>query len=128
MATGEAPVVGWGRVPPGFLLWAPLSVFIVIFAFIAGGWAAAAGQGVYALVHGEAAPSGAEEPRLWAIALLVLVFVITAAAKRISRALELANWGMVGSILVFLLVIDLAIVPFDIWWEAIKGFVTPASP
>ena len=48
MATGEAPVVGWGRVPPGFLLWAPLSVFIIIFAFIAGGWAAAAGQGVYA--------------------------------------------------------------------------------
>ena len=40
MATGEAPVVGWGRVPPGFLLWVPLSVFIVIFAFIAGGWAA----------------------------------------------------------------------------------------
>jgi hypothetical protein len=128
MATGEAPVVGWGRVPPGFLLWLPLSVFVILFAFIAGGWAAAAGQGVYALVHGEAAPSGAEEPRLWAIALLVLVFLITAAAKRISRALELANWGMVGSILVFLLVIDLAIVPFDIWWEAIKGFVTPAAP
>ena len=31
MATGEAPVVGWGRVPPGYLLWAPLSVFIIIF-------------------------------------------------------------------------------------------------
>ena len=24
MATGEAPVVGWGRVPPGYLLWVPL--------------------------------------------------------------------------------------------------------
>jgi hypothetical protein len=128
MATGEVPVVGWGRVPPGVFLWLPLSVFIVIFAFIAGGWAAAAGQGLYALVHGEAAPAGAEQPKLWAIALLVLVFVITAAAKRISRSLELANWGMVGAILVFLLVIDLVIVPWDIWWEAIKGFVTPAAP
>lgn len=67
IATGEAPVVGWGRVPPGYLLWAPLSVFVIIFAFIAGGWAAAAGQGMYALVHGEIAPSGAEEPRIWAI-------------------------------------------------------------
>ena len=113
MATGEAPVVGWGRVPPGYLVWLPISVFIIIFAFIAGGWAAAAGQGVYALVHGEAAPAGAEEPRLWAIALLVLVFVLTALAKRISRSLELANWVMVGTILVFLLVIDLAIVPFE---------------
>src|SRR5690606_33134087 len=59
MATGEVPVVGWGRVPPGYLLWVPLSVFVVIFAFIAGGWAASAGQGVYALVHGTVPPSGA---------------------------------------------------------------------
>ncbi|WP_431900540.1 Nramp family divalent metal transporter [Nonomuraea sp. bgisy101] len=128
LATGEAPVVGWGRVPPGFLLWVPLSVFVVIFAFIAGGWAASAGQGVYALVHGTVAPAGAEEPRLWAIALLVLVFVITAAARRISRALELANWLMVSAILVTLLLIDLFVVPFEQWWDAIRGFVTPAAP
>jgi hypothetical protein len=128
LATGEAPVVGWGRVPPGFRLWAPLSVFVVIFAFIAGGWAAAAGQGMYALVHGEIAPSGAEEPRLWAIALLVLVFLITLFAKRIHRSLELANWVMVGTILVSLILIDLFIVPFDLWWEGIRGFVTPAAP
>ncbi|MGW4476677.1 Nramp family divalent metal transporter [Nonomuraea sp. NPDC004354] len=128
MATGEAPVVGWGRVPPGYRLWVPLSVFVVIFAFIAGGWAASAGQGVYALVHGTVPPAGAEEPRLWAIALLVLVFLITAAARRISRALELANWGMVGAILVTLLLIDLFVVPFAQWWEAIRGFVTPAAP
>ena len=127
MATGEAPVVGWGRVPPGYLLWAPLSVFVIIFAFIAGGWAAAAGQGVYALVHGEIAPSGAE-PRIWAIALLVLVFLLTLFAKRIHRSLELANWVMVGTILVSLIVIDLFVVPFDLWWEGIRGFFTPAAP
>ena len=128
MATGEAPVVGWGRVPPGYLLWAPLSVFVIIFAFIAGGWAAAAGQGVYALVHGEIAPSGAEEPRIWAIALLVLVFLLTLFAKRIHRSLELVNWVIVGTILVSLILIDLFIVPFDLWWEGIRGFFTPAAP
>jgi len=128
IATGEAPVVGWGRVPPGVLLWVPLSVFLVIFAFIAGGWAASAGEGVYALIHGEVAPSGAEEPRLWAIALLALVFVIAAAAKRVSRALELANWVMIGTILVVLLLVALVVVPFDLWWEGIRGFVTPAAP
>ncbi|NUT33942.1 MAG: Nramp family divalent metal transporter [Hamadaea sp.] len=128
MATGESPVVGWGRVPPGYLLWAPLAVFVVIFAFIAGGWAASAGQGVYALVHGTIAPSGAEEPRLYAIGLLVLVFLMTLFAKRISRSLELANWGMVGAILLGLLLIDLFVVPFDLWWEGIRGFFTPAAP
>ncbi|NUR86889.1 MAG: Nramp family divalent metal transporter [Nonomuraea sp.] len=128
LATGETPVVGWGRVPPGWGLWVPLSVLIVIFAFIAGGWAASAGQGVYALVHGVAPPADAEEPRLWAIALLVLVFLITALARRVSRALELANWIMVGSILLALLAVDLLVVPFDQWWEGIRGFVTPAAP
>ena len=128
LATGEVPVVGWGRVPPGQLLWVPLSVLIVIFAFIAGGWAASAGQGMYALVHGEVAPADAEEPRLWAIGLLVVVFLITASARRISRALELANWLMVGTILVGLVLIDLFVVPFRLWWEAVRGFVTPAAP
>ncbi|MGH3391334.1 MAG: Nramp family divalent metal transporter [Actinomadura sp.] len=128
VATGEVPVVGWGRVPPGWMLWVPASAFLVIFAFIAGGWAASAGQGLYALVHGEIAPSGAEEPRIWAIALLLVVFLITAAARRITRALELANWVMVGAILIGLVVLDLFIVPFSTWWEGIRGFITPAAP
>jgi hypothetical protein len=128
LATGEVPVVGWGRVPPGWFLWVPISVAVVIFAFIAGGWAASAGQGVYALIHGEVAASGAEEPRIWAIALLVLVFVITASARRISRALELANWVMVVTILVGLLLIDLFVVPWELWWDGISGFFTPAAP
>lgn len=128
LATGETPVVGWGRVPPGWKLWVPLSVLIVIFAFIAGGWAASAGQGLYALVHGVAPQAGQEEPRLWAIALLVLVFVIAASARRISRALELANWVMVSTILLALLAIDLFVVPFSQWWEGIRGFFTPAAP
>jgi hypothetical protein len=128
VATGEAPVVGWGRVPPGYMLWAPASVLLVILAFITGGWAASAGEGLYALVHGEAAPDGAEEPRLWAIALLIVVFLITASARRITRGLEIANWIIVGTILIILLLICLFIVPFDIWWEGIRGFVTPAAP
>ncbi|WP_219509758.1 Nramp family divalent metal transporter [Nonomuraea ceibae] len=128
VATGEAPVVAWGRVPPGRRLWVPLSVLIVLFSFIAGGWAASAGQGVYALVHGRIPPAGAEEPRLWAIALLVVVFLITALARRISRALELANWLLVSVILLALLAIDLLVVPWELWWEGIRGFVTPAAP
>jgi len=129
VATGEAPVVGWGRVPPGKALWIPLSVFVVIFAFIAGGWAASAGQGLFALVNGRvAAASEVQQTRWYAIGLLVVVFLITAAARRISRALELSNWAMVGFILVALIVIDLVVVPWSVWWEGIRGFVTPAAP
>ncbi|MEJ3653638.1 Nramp family divalent metal transporter [Actinomycetes bacterium KLBMP 9759] len=129
VATGEVPVVGWGRVPPGAMLWIPLSVFVVIFSFIAGGWAGSAGQGLFALVNGRVAEtSEIQQTRWYAIGLLVVVFVITAAARRVSRALELSNWVMVGLILTVLVVVNIAVVPWSIWWEGIRGFVTPAAP
>ncbi|MGH8875381.1 MAG: Nramp family divalent metal transporter, partial [Acidimicrobiia bacterium] len=36
VATGEVPVVGFGRTPPGYLFWVPFSVLVVFFAFIWG--------------------------------------------------------------------------------------------
>ena len=128
VATGEVPIVGFGRTPPGAWLWIPLALLVFYFAFILGGWAAAAGQGLYALITGEAAASTEEPVRLLAILLILVVFAITLAAKKISRALELANWVMVGSIIVFLIVMDIFIVPAKLWGEAIVGLVTPALP
>lgn len=129
IATGETDTVGWGRVPPGKMFWVPVSVFIVIFAFIAGGWAASAGQGLFALVNGRVADAGEmQQTRWYAIGLLVVVFLIAAAAQRVSRALELSNWVMVGLILGVLIVVDLIVVPANIWWEGISGLVTPAAP
>lgn len=129
LATGETDTVGWGRVPPGKLFWVPVAVFIVIFAFIAGGWAASAGQGLYALVNGHVADAAEmQQTRWYAIGLLVVVFLIAASAQRISRALELSNWVMVGLILGVLIVVDLIVVPASVWWEGIRGLVTPAPP
>jgi hypothetical protein len=129
VATGETDTVGWGRVPPGKMFWVPIAVFVVIFAFIAGGWAASAGQGLFALVNGRAAdPTEMQQTRWFAIGLLVIVFLITASAQRISRALELSNWVMVGAILGVLIIVDLLVVPASVWWEGISGLVTPAAP
>lgn len=129
VATGEVPVVGWGRVPPGWRFWVPFSLLLFYFAFVFGGWAAGAGQGLFALLAGRVhRPDEAERVRLLAIALLVVVFLITVTARKISRALELSNWVMVGSLLAVLLVVNLVVVPFDVWWEAVRSLVTPAAP
>ena len=111
IATGEAPIVGWGRVPPGYQLWLPFSFIVIYFAFIFGGWAASAGAGPVRV--GPRAGGRPDEPRtpVAAIGLLFLVFLITVVARKITRTLELANWVMVGVILPFLIIIDLAIVP-----------------
>jgi hypothetical protein len=129
VATGEVPVLGFARVPPGRLLWVPFSILTLYFAFIFGGWAAAAGAGVFAFFNGHVPESGdLQTVRFFAIGLLFIVFVITVLAKKVSRGLELTNWFLVGAVLIGLLVLDLAIVPFSVWWEGIRGLLTPAVP
>jgi hypothetical protein len=128
VATGEVPVIGFGRVPPGFKFWIPFSLVAFYFAFILGGWAAAAGQGLYALFTGNAAATTEEPVRLLGIALILVILALTMAARKISRALEIANWVMVAIILSVLLLIDLFIVPASKWAEGIVGLVTPALP
>jgi hypothetical protein len=129
VATGEVPVVGFGRMPPGFALWVPLSVFVVFFAFLWGGWAASAGSGLFALISGRVPGDGdLTNVRLLAILLLALVFVITAVSRKVSRGLELTNWVLVGTILVFLLVMDILLVPPSTWWEGVSGFFTFTRP
>ncbi|MGH2662294.1 MAG: Nramp family divalent metal transporter [Actinomycetota bacterium] len=132
VATGEIPAVGFGRAPPGYLLWVPFAVFVVFFAFIWGGWAAAAGQGVFAFIFGRVpdldVASELQTVRWLAIGLLVIVFVIAALSRIVSRGLELVNWAIVGFILVVLLVMDIFLVPGSIWWEGIRGLFTPARP
>ncbi len=128
VATGEVPVVGFGRVPPGYLLWVPFALFCLYFANILGGWAAAAGQGLMAIIEGEAVPTTDVRVKLVAIGLLVLVLLITLSANKITRALELIALGLVAFQLITLFLIDLFVVPGSVWTEGILGFITPALP
>ncbi|HWM02176.1 MAG TPA: Nramp family divalent metal transporter [Actinophytocola sp.] len=129
VATGEVPIVGFGRVPPGWKFWVPFSLIAFYFAFIFGGWAAGAGQGLFALITGRLhEPDEIEWVRVLAIGLLLVVFLITALARKVSRALELANWVMISVLLTVLIIVCIAIVPWSIWWEGVRGLVTPAAP
>jgi hypothetical protein len=127
-ATGEVPIVGFGRVPPGYLFWIPAGLFCFYAAFALGGWASAAGQGLYTMINGSPPEGTNEAVRLLGIALIVLVVLLTMFAKKVSRALELANWVIVGIILVFLILTTLFLVPPSIFVQGITGFLTPALP
>ena len=65
---------------------------------------------------------------LLAILLLLVVLGITMVSRKITRGLEFANLTSIGIQLVFLLILDLFIVPFSVWWDALRGLVTPALP
>ncbi|MGH8935212.1 MAG: Nramp family divalent metal transporter [Acidimicrobiia bacterium] len=129
LATGEVPVVFFGRTPPGYLFWVPFSVLVIFFAFIWGGWAASAGDGLFALFTGRLVETeGDEALRNWlATGLLFLVFVIAALSRVVTRGLELVNWVIVGFIIAVLALMDIFLVPASIWWEGIRGLFTPAA-
>jgi len=129
IATGEVPSLGFARVPPGWIFWVPVSLFIIYLAFLWGGWAASAGMSLFALLTGRI-PTGADLPtaRLLAVGLMGTVFVITLFGKKIGRTLELVNWVVVVFVVSTLLIVTLLIVPFNKWVEGFGGLITPALP
>lgn len=129
IATGEVPIVGFRRVPPGGALWMPFSLVVLFFAFIWGGWAKAAAEALFALVNGHV-PAADDKfvVELFAILLLLAVLGITVLSRKVTRGLQLVNLGSIGVQIAILLVIDLALVPFSVWWDALRGLLTPALP
>jgi hypothetical protein len=132
VATGEVPVVAFGRIPPGVLLWVPLAVLLFYMAFIWGGWAAGAGDSAFALFNGRVKnPDSADDvmqARLFAVGLLALSFIIALFGRRISRTLELVNWVLIGFVLIAVIFMAIVVVPLGVWGEAVASLVTPALP
>ena len=132
VATGEVPVVAFGRIPPGFLLWMPLAILLFFMAFIWGGWASGAGDSAFALINGRIKDTNnaadVNAARWYGVGLLALAFVITLFGRRISRTMELANWVLVAIILVSVFVMAVLVVPLDVWGQAVASLVTPAAP
>ncbi len=129
VATGETPIVGFGRVPPGAFILVPFSLLVLYFANIWGGWARGAAQGLFALVYGRI-PAEGDDGAVLLLSLLLLFAVlgITLLSRKVTRGLQIANLGSIGIQLLFLLILDLLIVPWSVWWDALRGFVTPALP
>lgn len=128
-ATGESPIVGFARVPPGRRLWVPLALFALFSALILGGWAKAAAKSLFALLEGR--PPGPDDSgavQLVTFVLLGAVVVITWLFRRITRGLELVNGTLIALEIGFLLVVCAFVVPWEAWWDGIIGFVRPGVP
>ena len=131
IATGEVPVVGFARVPPGRALWIPLSLFAIFSAFILGGWAKGAAKGLFALMNGNPPVAGTADDgqvKILTFILLAAVLLLALAFRRITRGLELINGVFIAAQIGFLFIVAVAIVPLDVWSEAFRGFVIPKKP
>jgi hypothetical protein len=129
MATGEVPALGFGRIPPGFYLGTILAIVLFYLAFITGGWAAAAGDGLFTLITGDPPGEGDTNATNWlAVLLMGVVFVITLFGRKISRTLELVNWVIVSFILITVTLAALLLADASAWGDGLEGLFRPALP
>lgn len=132
LATGEVPAIGFTRTPPGLKLWVPLTLLIIYLAWIWGGWAATAGQSLFAIITGRTFNAGQpmelEMVRIIAILLLVFSLGIYIFGKKICRTLEIIQGLAVFFILAGLLALAIAFVPGNLWTSMLSSIITPAAP
>jgi hypothetical protein len=129
VATGEVPVVAFGRAPGGFRFWTPFAVLCLYVALLWGGWAAGCGQALFAFATGRVnTPEELVIAKSLGVAMLLAVFVLVMFGKKISRTMEMLNKAIVAFNLVSLLVLVLLVVPADYWLASISSLVTPAMP
>ena len=129
LATGEVPSLGFGRIPPGFSVGTIAAVLLFYVAFITGGWASGAGEGLFTAVTGDVPGDDDRTTTRWiAVGLMAAVFAITLLGRKISRTLELVNWVLVAFILITLVIATAIIAPWSAWLDGITGLLKPALP
>jgi hypothetical protein len=129
VATGEVPALGFGRIPPGFYIGTVLAILLFYLAFLTGGWASGAGDGLFTFFTGDIPGEGDQNTTNWlAVLLMAVVFGITLIGRKISRTLELVNWVLVVFILVTLTLATLLLAGASDWGDGLEGLVRPALP
>ncbi len=132
MATGEVPIVGFTRTPPGYKFWALVTLFVIYIGWIWGGWAASAGQSIFALFTGRPAnasnPGEVETYRLIAVGLMFISLLIYMMGKKIARTMEFVDTALVFLSLGSVIVLAIIFAPISIWGEAVKSMFIPQAP
>ena len=121
--TGEPIYGGIMRLKPGAKFWAG---YYSVIGFLQLGWPALAGAAAAALLSaflGHVAGPNDRSVQIGITAgLLVFVVLILSFGGTIERMLEYFSWTMLALIFSFLLVVNIAYVPFSHWASTFLGF------
>ena len=121
--TGEPIYGGIMRLWPGPRFWA---AFYSVLGFFQLGWPALAGSAAATLLGAWMGrmPGAADQPALATIAgaLVVAVVLILSFGGTVERMLERFAWTMLAVVFVFLVGVNVAVVPAAHWWETLLGF------
>lgn len=128
LATGEPIVTGFMRTKPGPSFWGFWYVACSFVQFGWPGWALASATATAAVFLGRIPTADdAVFVRGLGYATFAMCFVITLSSKKVERAIERAMWVMVGGIIAYLVVLDIATVDAANWSKVASGFVNVGS-
>jgi hypothetical protein len=121
--TGEPIWGGIMRLKPGPRFWAG---FYTVVGFFQLGWPALAGSAAATLFGawmGRMPGAPDQQTQAWiATALILAVVFILSFGGTIERMLEYFAWTMLAIVFLFLIVVNVAFVPFGHWWQTFLGF------
>ncbi len=125
MYTGEPITLGFMRLKPGKAFWGWLFVVAGFIERSMPGWALGTGTALAAGFMGKI-PAAADRPQVitFAIIVVLLCALLVSIGRRIERTLEIANWVMMVVVLGGLFILDLLVVPGNVWGEAFAGYVS----
>lgn len=121
--TGEPVTVGYMRLAPGGWFWGPLYSIVGFIERGLPGWAFAAATALGAFFLGRI-PGNDDRSLVLVLGYLtfVLCVVMVLFGRKIERTLEWLNWTMMIVVIGGLFVLDLFLVPANVWVEGLGGF------
>lgn len=129
LATGESPLVGFGRFPPGPAFWLPLALVLLTVALVWGSGAFAAAEMMFTLVNNRP-PTAVEVNlvRMLAVGLLASAGLLLSFGRRLSRTLEIASWVVVTTILISLTSVTFVVVPGEFTRTTLGSLLSVSRP
>ena len=123
--TGEPITVGFMRLAPGKAFWGWLFTIVGFFERAMPGWAMGTATALAAFQLGRI-PGGPDKGTviIWTYVIFASCVVLVSLGRKIERTLEWANWIMMFVVLGGLLILDIYIVPGQVWLEGLTGFVS----
>jgi hypothetical protein len=123
--TGEPITVGIMRLKPGKAFWGWLFTIAGFLERGLPGWCLATATALAAVQLGVIPGAGDKATVIhWGYVVFISCSVIILLGKKIERTLEWANWIMMAVVIGGLFILDLYIVPANVWFDGLKGFVS----
>jgi hypothetical protein len=125
LVTGEPITIGFMRLKPGKLFWGIFFTVIGAIERAMPGWALACATAIAAMQLGKI-PAVADRPVVlfWGYVVFLGLGVLLSIGGKVEKTLEIVHWVMVFVIIAGLILLDLYLAPANLWWEAMKGYVS----